>query len=233
MLFGSNMENFKGKKLLVFGDSIMYGSGNGGVGVGEYLAQSLGFTVKKYCVGGARTGYYPGKNWIVAQVRSAIENKETADYIIFDGFTNDCNMTDGATCDVPLGEIKDGFDGFDIFAVKEEGSEFSGCFQNILHAFKKYFPQARLLFVRPHKMGRRDAKAQLIYGERAVWLCKKWSVAVADIYNDSDMDTFLPEHRDKYTGDTYGWGRGDSTHPNRAGYLEKYMPVIEKEIKKL
>ncbi len=29
------MKDLSGKKVLVFGDSIMYGSGNGGVGVGE------------------------------------------------------------------------------------------------------------------------------------------------------------------------------------------------------
>ncbi len=224
---------FTGKKLLVFGDSIMFGSGNGGVGVGEYLRDHLGFNVKKYCIGGARVGYYPGKNWMVEQLRRAIDERAYADYIVFDGFTNDCNMTDGKTCDVPLGDISEGFEDFDIFAVKKEGSTFSNCFENILYSFKKYFPDAKLLFVRPHNMGRRDDAAQRLYGERAVELCKKWGIAVADIYNKSDMNTFLPEHRDKYTGDTYGWGKGDSTHPNTAGYLEKYMPIIEEEIVKL
>lgn len=224
--------SFGGKKLLLFGDSIMYGSGNGGVGVGEYLAEDLGFEVKKYCVGGARVGFYPGKNWMVEQVRAAIENKDAADYIVFDGFTNDANMTVAGVCDVPLGEVFDGFCAKDIFSVTKE-DDFSTCLESILAAFKKYFPTAKLLFVRPHKMGRRDAVAQVEYGERAVLLCKKWGAAVADIYKNSGMDTFLPEHRDAYTGDTYGWGKGDCTHPNARGYKEKYMPIIEEEIKKL
>lgn len=225
------MCGFKNKKLLVFGDSIMYGSGNGGIGVGEYLAEDLGFSLKKYCVGGARMGYYPGKNWIVEQVRMAINDGASADYIVFDGFTNDCNMTDGKTCDVPLGNISTGFGGFDIFAVEKEGSTFSGCFENTVHAFKKYFPQAKLLFVRTHRMGRRDDYYQRLYGERALDLCKKWGVAVADIYAKSDLDTFDPAMRDKYTNDSYGWGRGDATHPNAIGYIEKYMPIIEEVIK--
>ena len=227
------MYTFKGKKLLVFGDSIINGSGNGGIGVGEYLEEHLGFEMKKYCVGGARVGFFPNKNWMVEQIRDAVNTGETADYIVFNGFTNDCNMGNGKTCDVPLGELTEGFDNFDIFSVQKEGSTFSNCFENIMHAFKKYFTDAKLLFVRPHNMGRRDDYFQQLYGERAVEICKKWGVAVADIYKDSDLNTFLPEHRDKYTADTYGWGTGDCTHPNAAGYLEKYMPLIEEAIKKL
>lgn len=227
------MYEFKGKKLLVFGDSIMYGSGNGGVGVGEYLSELLGFSVKKYCVGGARVGYYPGKNWVIEQIRAAVKDKASADYIVFDGFTNDCNMTDGKTCDVPLGEILEGKEGFDIFAVEKENTTFTNCFENVIAALFEYFPGAKLLFVRPHNMGRRDAAAQRQYGERAVAVCKKWNVPVADIYCGSDMNTFDPVDRDKYTGDTYGWGRGDATHPNAAGYKEKYMPIIVEMIKKL
>ena len=227
------MVTFRDKKLLVFGDSIMYGSGNDGVGIGEYLRDILGFKLLKYCVGGARVGYQEDKDWIVRQVREAVKNGETADYIVFDGFTNDCNMTDGKNCDIAFGEITDGYDNFDIFAVKAEGSTFSNCLENIMHALNKYFPDAKKLFVRPHNMGRRDDYAQRLYGERALEICKKWGVPVADIYKDSGMNTFLPEDRDRYTGDTYGWGRGDCTHPNEAGYLEKYMPVITEALKKL
>lgn len=227
------MSVFRGKNLIVFGDSIMYGSGNGGVGVGEYLAKDMGFSIKKYCVGGARVGYYPGKNWMVEQVRAAVNDGATADYIIFDGFTNDCNTTNGKDCDVPLGEITPGFENFDIFSLKPQGTTFSNCFETIVHALKKYFPQAKMLFVRPHRMGRRDEYLQRLYGERAEELCKKWGIAVADIYSLSDLNTFDPEMRDKYTNDSYGWGRGDATHPNAAGYTQKYMPVIEEVIKSL
>ena len=182
------MSRFNGKTLLVFGDSIMYGSGNSGFGVGEYLAEEYGFTLKKYCVGGARTGYCEGKSWIVEQVRSAIKNGENPDYIIFNGFTNDCCQEERGDCDVPLGEIDEGFEKFDIFSLSDKNTTFSNCFQNILAAFKKYFPKAKAIFVRPHKMGRRGEEVQRIYGERAVILCKKWRVTVADVYSESGLD---------------------------------------------
>jgi len=224
------MNRLNGKKLLVFGDSIMYGSGNGGFGVGEYLARDFGIKLKKYCVGGARVGYYEGKNWMIEQVRKSVENGDEADYIIFDGFTNDCYKTDGVNYDVPLGEITDGFDNFDIFAVSKRNTTFSNCFENVLAAFKKYFPQAKVVFVRPHNMGRREEEIQRVYGERAVTLCKKWGVTVADVYSESGLNTFNPEDRDKYTFDSYGWGRGDCTHPNDLGYREKYLPIIIKAL---
>lgn len=221
-----------GKRLLVFGDSIMYGSGNGGVGVGEFLEKHLGFELKKYCVGGARCGYDEGKDWIVEQVQNAITDNAQAEYIVFDGFTNDCFKTDEVNFDVPLGEVTQGYDNFDIFKV-EKNFTFSQCFENILWAFKKYFKGAKVLFVRPHKMGRREAEAQKIYGERAVELCKKWSVGVADIYADGAIDTFVAADRDKYTFDSYNWGRGDCTHPNELCYTRIYMPIIEKKLLEL
>lgn len=220
----------KNKTLALFGDSIMYGSGNNGFGVGEYLEKDLGVRLKKYCVGGARVGYNEGKNWLVEQVKSAIEEKISPDYIVFDGFTNDCFRTDGVNFDVPLGEIKS--DVPDVFGIKTT-DDFSTCFESIVCAFEKYFPSAKVFFVRPHKMGRREEEAQRVYGDRAAEICRKHKIAVADVYNKSGLDTFLADDRDKYTADTYGWGKGDCTHPNAAGYEKFYMWLIEKALEEL
>lgn len=227
------MIGLKDKKVLLFGDSIMFGSGNDGFGVGEYLERDLNIKLFKYCIGGARVGYNEGKSWVIEQVRQAVNDGVEADYVVFDGFTNDCCMTDKIKCDVPLGEMRKGFDGFDIFSVSNENTTFSDCFENILCAIKKYFPNAKYLFIRPHKMGRRDAKQQVIYGERAIDICRKWGVEYVDLYNEIDLDTFDEIQRDKYTADSYGWGKGDCTHPNALCYEEKYMPLIEKKLKKL
>ncbi len=220
--------NIKDKTLAVFGDSIMYGSGNGGFGVGEYIAKDFGVRLIKYCVGGARVGFYEGKNWVVEQITKAINDGIMPDLIVFDGFTNDCFRTDGVNFDVPLGEA-----GVTDFFEISKNSSFTECFESIVCAFKKFFPSAKIIFVRPHKMGRREEEAQRIYGGRAVDICKKHNVAVADIYAESGLNTFLPDHRDKYTADTYGWGKGDSTHPNTDGYEKFYIPIIEKIIKEL
>lgn len=213
------------KTILVFGDSIMYGSGNGGKGVGEYLQEKYGFSLSKYCVGGARVGFVKGKSWVVEQVRSAIEKGEKPDIIIFDGFTNDCNSTNG----VPLGEKSEGGD---IFKVTQD-NDFSFCFASIVRALNEYFSKAQKLFIRPHKMGRRDAVLQVIYGERAVEICRNYGINVLDLYKDCDLDTFKESDRDEYTTDSYGWGRGDCTHPNALGYEKKYMPLIYNAVENL
>lgn len=228
------MFDLTNKKVLVLGDSIMNGSGNHSFGVGEYLQKDYSITLYKYCVGGARVGFFAGKNWVVEQVRKAVTAGVKPDLIIFNGFTNDCHQQEaGGPCDVPLGEIKEGFDPVEIFEVQKDNTNFSDCFQSVAAALKKYFPDSKYLFVRPHRMGKRGEKEQVLYGERAIELCKKWGIAVCDLYKDCEMDTFKPEDRDKYTNDSYGWGTGDCTHPNARGYEEKYMPVIEKAIKAL
>ena len=227
--------DFIGKSVAVFGDSIAYGSGNDGFGVAEYLNKDLGLRVFKYAVGGARVGFCEGKNWLIEQVTEAIKDGVSPDYVVFDGFTNDCyvNVEIGATePDVPLGEITVGYEGFDIFKV-EKSFTFSRCLEEVVFAFMKYFPKAKLLFFRPHNMGRRDDFLQRQYGERALEICKKWGVAAVDLYSESGMNTFIPEHRDLFTNDSYGWGRGDCTHPNALGYELKYMPLIEAKLKTL
>ncbi|MGN1373058.1 MAG: SGNH/GDSL hydrolase family protein [Candidatus Coproplasma sp.] len=225
--------DYSDKLLAIFGDSIANGSGNNEFGVGEYLQKDLGFQLKKYTVGGARVGYKQGKSWVIEQVKKAIAEGITPDYIVFNGFTNDCNISDGATgSDVPLGEISEGYSGFDIDKVTKEDT-FSYCFETLLYTFMTTFPKAKILFFRPHNMGRRDDKLQKLYGERALTLCRKWGVAYVDIYSESGMNTFLESHRDLFTFDSYGWGRGDCTHPNALGYELKYMPLIEAKIKEL
>ena len=82
-------------------------------------------------------------------------------------------------------------------------------------------------------MGRREEEAQRVYGDRAAEICRKNGIAVADVYNKSCLDTFSADDRDKYTADTYGWGKGDCTHPNAAGYEKFYMGLIEKVLKEL
>lgn len=228
------MKDLSGKKVLVFGDSIMYGSGNGGFGVGEYLEKDLKMVCKKYAVGGARVGYKAGKSWVPEQVAKAIEEGTEADYIIFDGFTNDCNISEGATePDVTLGEILPGYEFPEAGELKKEGSTFAECFQSVIYTLLLHFPKAKILFIRPHNMGRRDDKLQKIYGETALSLCRKWGVPYVDLYSCSGLNTFIPLHRDLFTCDSYGWGRGDCTHPNAAGYELKYMPLIEDAICRL
>lgn len=225
--------DLSGKSVAVFGDSIAYGSGNNGFGVGEYLKKDLKLNFTKYAVGGARVGFKDGKNWLVEQVVEAIRDGISPDYIVFDGFTNDCNVEENATLpDVPLGELKAGYEGYDIFKV-EKTFTFTHCFEETVFAFLKYFPKAKVLFFRPHNMGRRDDFLQRQYGERALEICKKWGVPFVDLYSESGLNTFIPEHRDMFTNDSYGWGRGDCTHPNALGYELKYMPLIEAKLKTL
>ena len=224
---------FKDKTLLVFGDSIMNGSGNNDYGVGEYLSAQLGFKLAKYTVGGARVGYVPDKSWEVEQVKQIIADGVQPEYIVFDGFTNDCCIElYPDKPDVPLGDFPAGYGAKNLNEI-DKTDDFSTCFDAIICALMKHFPSSKILFVRPHNMGRRDDTLQRQYGERALGICRKWGVAYVDLYTESGLNTFLPEHRDLFTADSYGWGRGDCTHPNALGYETKYIPLIVAKLKTL
>lgn len=223
------MNDWSGKRLAVFGDSIMFGSGNHGVGVGEFLRDKYGFGLYKYCIGGARVGYYEGKSWMVDQVKQAVKDGIRPDIILFDGFTNDCYKTDGEHFDVPLGKRG----GAKPLEEITKADNFSVCFESIVKAFSDIFPGAAVVFVRPHRMGRREDGAQRDYGDRAAEICRDYGVTVADIYGKSGLDTFDPSMRDAFTCDSYGWGRGDATHPNEEGYRRFYLPILCEEIEKI
>ena len=76
-------------------------------------------------------------------------------------------------------------------------------------------------------MERKDYKQQLIIGEESIKMCNKWGIGYADIFNDSDMNTFL----DRYKGYTLRKDKypdGDMIHPTFEGYKLFYIPLIEK-----
>ncbi len=226
------MFTLKGKSVLVLGDSIMAGSGNHEYGPGEYLRDELGATLYKYCIGGARTGYFEGRSWVVDKLKDAIEDGVDPDNILFDGMTNDCYKTDGEHYDVEIGDMPQGFFQYDLNAIKKTDT-YSVCLDAIIYTLMSKYPKAKILYIRTHNMGRRTDEGQRMYGERAVSLCKKWGIPYVDLYHESGLNTFIPAHRDLYTADSYNWGIGDSTHPNDLGYRTKYMPLIISKLKTL
>ena len=90
------MQKIKGKKVLTFGDSIIDGHLYKKAGFMEFVAEQEGMSVKKYANNGACI--LPGNPIDEAglggmvlsdQVEKAAAENEWADYIVFDGGTND------------------------------------------------------------------------------------------------------------------------------------------------
>lgn len=203
----------KGKTILNFGDSIGAGDGNNGIGYAELLAKKNDMICYDYAVGGATIT--TSTNDILTQIEKAKNDKKTADYILFDGFTNDIN--NGAVKD--LGEISDGY------SQTKNTNTFSGAFEEICYRLKTYWKGVPVFYVCVHKMSSRDTELQNTYSKRAKVLCKRWSIPIIDVYDCGGLNTYISEHKNTYTNNS------DGTHPNELGYNTFYIPLIEKNLK--
>src|SRR5690606_29684104 len=125
-----------------------------------------GMSAKNYGSSGAtvapREGY---DNQIIKKVREAITAGETADYILFNGLTNDANVTDESR----LGEISTGYD------MPDDVTTFSGAFEEIIKTMRDAWVSAKIIYVRVHNMSSRGDR-QILFGDRAIEICKKWSI---------------------------------------------------------
>lgn len=203
----------KGKTIINFGDSISAGDGNNGVGYAELLAKKNDMTCYDYAVGGATIT--TSTNDILTQIEKAKNDKKTADYILFDGFTNDINT--GAVKE--LGKISDGY------SQTKDTNTFSGAFEEICFRLKSYWKGTPIFYVCVHKMSSRDTELQNTYSTRAKTLCERWSIPVIDIYNEGGLNTYIADYKTLYTNNA------DGTHPNELGYNTFYVPLIEKNLK--
>lgn len=203
----------KDKTIINFGDSIGAGDGNNGVGYAELLAKKNDMTCYDYAVGGATIT--TSTNDILTQIEKAKNDKKTADYILFDGFTNDIN--NGAVKE--LGKISDGY------SQTKDINTFSGAFEEICFRLKSYWKGIPIFYVCVHKMSSRDTELQNTYSTRAKTLCERWSIPVIDIYNEGGLNTYIADYKALYTNNA------DGTHPNELGYNTFYVSLIEKKLK--
>ena len=203
----------KDKTIINFGDSIGAGDGNNGVGYAELLAKKNDMTCYDYAVGGATIT--TSTNDILTQIEKAKNDKKTADYILFDGFTNDIN--NGAVKE--LGKISDGY------SQTKDINTFSGAFEEICFRLKSYWKGIPIFYVCVHKMSSRDTELQNTYSTRAKTLCERWSIPVIDIYREGGLNTYIADYKTLYTNNA------DGTHPNELGYNTFYVPLIEKNLK--
>lgn len=213
----------QGKRLLGFGDSIAQGGSNNGVSYLPMIAERNGMLVSNYARGGAtiapRAGY---DNQIIAKVNEAKAAGATADYIVFNGLTNDANVTDESR----LGEISATYD------MPANVTTFTGAFEQIIKTLRDQWTTAKIVYVRPHNMSSRGSR-QILFGNRAIEICRKWSIPVVDMYSEGNLNSQHAEMQRLYTADTYGTGLGDGTHPNDEGYRKFYVPMIEAKLKSI
>ena len=209
----------RGKTVLTFGDSIMHGSGNDGMGIGQIIAEKYGMTACDYSVPGATMGVYGKRGHIRDQLKEALNDDIKPDVILINGGTNDMVHT-------ALGTIQDSYDVADIAE-----TDFSGGFEKTLYNIKNNWKNVPVIYIRAHNMNLGSDDNERIFGERALSIAHKWDVTSVDLYNNTDMNT-----EDSYIGSRYSYrdpdenASFDSIHPNAIGYAKYYLPPITQEI---
>lgn len=205
----------KGKRVMSFGDSIMYGTGNNGDGISDMIAEKYGMICSDYAVPGATMGVSEGRDHIPDQIRRAYANKDNADIILINGGTNDMSHT-------KLGEPRDSRN---IEKASEE--DFSGGFEKSMWMLEQYWSNIPVVYVRVHDMNHGTQENEVTYGERALLLANKWSAVSVDLFSDTELKTEDAIMCDRYTYRANSINAvHDSIHPTALGYAKYYLPLI-------
>jgi lysophospholipase L1-like esterase len=212
----------RGKTMYAFGDSIVYGH-KYPRGFVNFLAERELMTLTKYARNGATigpAGYSGGQ--ILTQVQGAASR--SPDYVVFDGGTNDAEAIHDKHL-YSIGAMADGFD-----PARFDRSTYAGSLETTISTMRTKWPDARIVYVAVHKLGSRDWNTQLALHAVTLQICTKWGVVVADVFNDTTLDTRIDNHRVAYTFNDlvngYPGTGGTGTHPNIAGITAFYVPVL-------
>ena len=201
--------NLYGKKIVFFGDSIT--ANKGSWGDADTIRAKYNMTGANYAVGGmtysVRSDSNDSNN-IYLRMQSKLSDTLDADYICFQGGTND------AFRGVPLGEMLDEND----FTTELTTSTFAGAFEMACRLLRTQVPSAKLLYLVNLKIPRnRNLKN---YVEMAKKICNKYSIQYLDLWTNSGLNPAIESINDKYYSiDTsISAEHGDQTHPTAEGY---------------
>ena len=202
-----------GKKVIGFGDSIMYGHGYPG-GFLKIIADRNNMTLVNKGVSGSTVANHSG---IVCIMRTLElhQGDLDADYVILEGGTNDA--LDQFVGDV--GEITEGYN------AELDYNTYCKSFEKMLKIAIERWPGKKILYVCVHNMNSRTNLKMFM--DLAKQMCRKWSVPYVDLFEEGGMLSQLDSIRQAYTSN------GDGTHPNEAGYRKYYCDKIEAKMKQI
>lgn len=205
-----------GKKIAFFGDSIVYGSGS----FGYTIPENNGMIGYNLAVGGmtyAIKSDSKTSNNILLRMRERINYD--FDYIIFQGGVND------AFQHLTLGEMLSETD----FTSETDESTFGGAFESAcrLVVSNPNWIGKKVGFIANAKIPRNPTLGQ--YMDLAKQICKKYSIPVLDLYNESGLCAGIQGVNDAlYNIDSsYSTEHSGGTHPNALGYSVIYDKVEE------
>lgn len=198
----SGDETLKGKTVIFFGSSVTYGAASLGESFADDLSARLQCNVVKEAVSGTTLSTTSPNSYV-----TRLDNIKTrqADLFICQLSTNDASQKK------PLGEVTDSerMEDFDTDTV-------AGAMEYIIAYAKDKWDCPVVFYTNPkYDSDEYAAMVELLYEIR-----DKWGIGVIDLW--TELPEITEEERALYMA--------DAIHPTRAGYLEWWTPVMEKDI---
>ena len=198
----SGDETLKGKTVIFLGSSVTYGAASLGESFADDLSARLQCNVVKEAVSGTTLSTTSPNSYV-----TRLDNIKTrqADLFICQLSTNDASQKK------PLGEVTDSerMEDFDTDTV-------AGAMEYIIAYAKDKWNCPVAFYTNPkYDSTEYAAMVELLYQIR-----DKWGISVIDLW--TELPEITEEERALYMA--------DAIHPTRAGYLERWTPVMEKDI---
>ena len=210
---------YKGKTIVVFGDSILAGWGwKEGTGIIQPLKEKYTDAVwinKAESGANMAVTSSPAHTPIVNQITLYTS---AANAIILDGGVNDKNNG------ISIGSIATAYDAtYDI-------STFCGALESSLQYIMDKYPLAVKLYIIPHSFAKDNSYVDSIYS-KAIEICDKWNMPYLDMRKCSQI-AMTSKNKSKYTRNANS-GVGDGVHPVESWYRTFYSPVIDQKLRNL
>ena len=211
----ANENSLYGKKLCNFGDSIA--NGDNGTSYAKQIATKYSMDFLNYAHGGDTLANLNTneRGCIQNQINNFLSADIDPDYILLNGGTNDILYAE-------LGNITSFYEEDETHTW--DATKTCGGLEKILYLLKSNKPNAKIVYVIPHRMQTKNLNDQIEYFNLIRQICQKWSIPIVDIFNEGTLNTFVESMR--IFTDT-------GTHPTTEGYKRFYVPIIEKKLKEI
>lgn len=226
-----------GKTIIWNGDSICQGTQRDGCWA-KIISEKYSMVSKNYAVGGGTIAQGLPKlksgnerYSISRTVDLMYEEYPDADYVIFEGGTNDADLlgfiVDGEE-NAFLGKVDPSY-----FGEEYDKNTFAGALESIFSRAVRYWTDKKIGFIIAQKMGmdKEEFLNRRKYFDTAAEICKKWGIPCLDLWNGCHLNPYVEE---MYPIDENGRSKDvtkgfytDGQHLNANGY-EYTALIIEK-----
>lgn len=210
-------------KLIAFnGDSICQGVVNGG-GYAKLIRDQTGCLIENRAVGGGTLAINKRNGHMICN--DIVNMSENADLICLEGGINDYWQN------IPLGEMKPLTD----FESEVDKETVLGALESIFRTCMEKWLGVPIMFVIVHPVQKTRYMPNSVgytfekLAEGIRKMCKKYSIVVVDLLNESGgFNGNIERIAKKYT-----INGGDGCHPNEEGYKKYYVPQIKAKLETL